>query len=61
MKFVCENCGHLFEGKFDSVKDRQCSKCRSHRVYNKKESAERILELTLELKEKIYNLVNILG
>lgn len=54
MKFVCENCGHLFEGGPD-VKNRQCSKCRSHRVYNKKEARERILEL----KDRIYNLLNI--
>ena len=56
MTFVCENCGHVFEGRAD-VKDRQCSKCRGHRVYNKEEARDRILEL----KRRICNLHNLTG
>ena len=55
MKYVCENCGHLFESRTENAEDRQCSKCRGHRVFSKKEARARILEL----KDKIHNLLNI--
>ena len=56
MTFVCENCGHVFKGRAD-VKDRQCSKCRGHRVYNREEASDRILEF----KRRICNLQNLTG
>ena len=49
MTFVCENCGHVFKGRVGDVKDRQCSRCRSHMIFDKKGAEKRVLELRRRL------------
>ena len=43
--FVCESCGYVFKGRMENPKDRQCSRCRSHRVFDEGGAEERVLEL----------------